>query len=148
MSVRSSSASAPRAGRPADGVRGRTAARAPSAAARARATTVLLGEAEASSVASIMAVLPDPATLTTGALVIVTSEIAPVRPAGPLALGRSLARSVLSIFGRARKVTRAQRCSALVARGYVDVGAAEDAHADLTWGYAPETTKAPVSEET
>ncbi|OJY24241.1 MAG: hypothetical protein BGO98_20460 [Myxococcales bacterium 68-20] len=148
MSDRSSSVPTPRASRPTSGVSARTAARAPSAAARAAATTVVLGEAEAASVASIMATLPDPASLPAGALVIVAGEIASVRSAGPLALGRSLARSVLSVFGRARTVTRARRCSALVARGYVDVGAAEDdAHADLAWGYAPETAKASASEE-
>ena len=74
VSDRSSSVPAPRASRPAVGVRARTAARAPSAEARASATTVVLGEVEAASVASIMATLPDPGSLPAGALVIVPAE--------------------------------------------------------------------------
>jgi hypothetical protein len=112
--------------------RPRTAARAPSAEARKEARTIALAEASAGSVAAIMATLPDPAELAPGTLVIVPGE-----PHD----GRSFARSVLAVFGRTRKVPRALRCSALVARGYVAVGAAtpdDDAHADLAWGYAPE----------
>jgi hypothetical protein len=42
------------------------------------------------------------------------------------------------VFGRGKTVSRVERCSALVARGYVDVGAAEDElGADLAWGRAP-----------
>ncbi len=43
------------------------------------------------------------------------------------------------LFGRGSAVSRAARCSALVARGYVDVGAGVDAAsgADLAWGRAP-----------
>ena len=89
------------------------------------------------SVAAVMAKLPDPASLAPCALVILPGEIVPGT--------RSLARSVLAVFGRTKTVTRARRCSALVARGYVDVGAAEDeTRADLAWGYAP---KPSASEE-
>lgn len=129
---------APRASRPAVGVRAVTAARVPGAAARAAAKTVMLGEAEATSVAAVIAALPDPASLAPGTLLVVPAELLAARSDGPLALGRSLARSVLSALGRAKTVTRARRCSALVARGYVGVGAAEDERrADLAWGYAP-----------
>lgn len=141
MSERKSSVPAPRPSRPAtarnDGsIRSRIAARAPSAAQRAAATTIALRDEDATSVAAIIAKLPDPASLAPGALVVLPGEIA--------SAGRSLARSVLAVFGRAKTVTRARRCSALVARGYVDVGAAEDdgTRADLAWGYAP-TPSAP-----
>jgi hypothetical protein len=107
-----------------------TAARAPSPEARAAAKVVVLDETSAASVATIMAALPDPQSLPAGALVIVPAEIGG-------ASGRSFARSVLAVFGRVKAVTRARRCSALVARGYVDVGAAEDeTRADLAWGRA------------
>jgi hypothetical protein len=59
-----------------------------------------------------------------------------VRGAAP---GGGFARTVLAILGRARTVPRAVRCSALVARGYVRVGAAEDdRRVDLAWGYVTE----------
>jgi hypothetical protein len=75
--------------------------------------------------------LPDPSELPPGTLVIVP---------GAAAGTSSLARSVLAVFGRARLVPRVVRCTALVARGYVDVGAADDeTRADLAWGYAPPT---------
>jgi hypothetical protein len=118
----------PRPSRPADTRRPRTAAKLPSAEERAKARTVALSEAEAESVASIMQKLPDPAELPAGALVLVPGEIAGAR---------SLARSVLAVFGRTRTVARALRCSALVARGYVRVGAGDDDQSDLAWGYAP-----------
>jgi hypothetical protein len=73
--------------------------------------------------------LPDPAELPFGTLVLVPGEVSKAR---------SLARSVLAVFGRTKTVARSLRCSALVARGYVCVGAADDeTHADLAWGYAP-----------
>ena len=137
MSDRKSSIPTPRASRPGTGrgeaaLRARTAARALSAEQRAAATTIALRDEDASSVAAIMAKLPDPGSLPGGALVVVPGEIA--------SAGRSLARSVLAVFGRTKTVARARRCSALVARGYVDVGAAED----LAWGYA---SRPPASEE-
>ncbi len=116
----------PRASRPARTPhRPRPVARLPSAEARAAATTITL-ESEALDVAAVMARLPAPADLPAGTLVVVPAKVeAP----------RSLARSVLAMLGRAKTVSRALRCSALVARGYVDVGAAEDdAHVDLAWG--------------
>jgi hypothetical protein len=43
------------------------------------------------------------------------------------------------LFGRGTQVARAARCSALIARGYVEVGAGVDevTGSDLTWGQAP-----------
>ncbi|HVJ89644.1 MAG TPA: hypothetical protein VM580_07550 [Labilithrix sp.] len=123
------SAAAPSARRIAVDLRARTNARLPSPDARVTATIVALSEADAGSVASIMGKLPDPGALSPGALVIIPGE--PIAP-------RTLARSVLALLGRTKKVARAQRCSALVARGYVEVGAAEDdKHVDFAWGYAP-----------
>jgi hypothetical protein len=116
-----------------------TTARLPSAEARATGKTVTLGEGDAARVESIMAALPDPTSLGAGTVVIVPGDIA--------SPSRSLARSVLAVFGRAKTVSRAHRCSALVARGYVDVGAGEDeSRADLAWGYAPRTSASPVGD--
>jgi hypothetical protein len=43
------------------------------------------------------------------------------------------------LLGGGPSVSRAARCGALIARGYVDVGAAADAStkADIAWGRAP-----------
>ncbi len=107
-----------------------TAARAPSPEDRAAAATVSLADADTSSVRAVMNALPDPSSLTPGTLVVVPAELT--------SRSRSLARSVLAVFGRAKTASRALRCSALVARGYVDVGSAEnESGADLAWGYAP-----------
>ncbi len=73
-----------------------------------------------------MNVLPNPSELDPGTLVVVPAEIA----AAP-----SLARSMLAVFRRPRTVPRALRCSALVARGFVRVGAADDDRLDIAWGY-------------
>lgn len=96
---------------------------------RARARVVTLALEHAESVTSVAAALPDPGDLAPGTLVLVPGRIP--SPA------RSLSRSVLGMFRRSQDVVaRALRCSALVARGYVDVGAAEDG-AGVAWGYAP-----------
>jgi hypothetical protein len=46
---------------------------------------------------------------------------------------------LLSAIGRGRTVGRAERCSALLARGYVRIGAGVDPKTrnDLAWGHAP-----------
>lgn len=114
-------------------------ARAPSTAllspeARKGATTIELTEAEAQSVESIRAALPDPTTLPARTLVIMPAT---------LRTPRSLARSVLAVLGRSKTIACAPRCTALVAAGYVDVGAASDGKDDksnLAWGYAPGET--------
>jgi hypothetical protein len=112
------------------GLRARSAAVAPSGETRNAARTVSLAE-DATTIARIMELLPDPASLEPGTLVIVPGHAG--KPGG-----RSLAQSVLAVFGRTKTVARSLRCSALLARGYVAIGAAEDeARADLAWGRAP-----------
>lgn len=113
---------APRASRPAVGVRARTAARPPADLTAAR--TIAIAETHAGSAAAIMTALPDPATLDPRTLVALLPA-----SAGEKSFGRSL----LAAFGRTKKIDLAKRCSALVLRGYVDVGAADD----IAWGYAP-----------
>jgi hypothetical protein len=78
--------------------------------------------------------LPDPATFSPGTLLLV-----PGTKGEP-----SMMRSLLSVFGRSKGVARSLRCSALVARGYVNVGAAEDeARLDLAFGYVPDNVTEP-----
>ncbi|MBX3188681.1 MAG: hypothetical protein KF819_16810 [Labilithrix sp.] len=94
------------------------------------ARTIALAPLEAEGVETIARALPDPESLPVGTLVV----ILPVVAEPP-----SLANRLLAAFGRARGVSRALRCTAMVARGYVRVGAAvdPDSRADLVWGYAP-----------
>lgn len=103
--------------------------RLPAASARLRATVVRFRESALGSIAAAADALPDPNTLADGTLVLVE---------GAVDEPPSLARSVLSVFGRTKTAPRALRCSALVARGYADVGAAIDPEtkSDLAWGYA------------
>lgn len=106
-------------------------ARAPSGAERSRALTVKLADTDVTSIAKIMASLPEPRTLDPRTLVLVFAEVS---------APRSFAQSLLAFFGRGKTAPRAFRCSALVARGYVDVGASDvdDESLDLVWGYAPD----------
>jgi len=111
-------------------MRGRTrsVARAPLASVRAQARVVSLTEAHAGTVTDIMRQLPDPDELPPGTLVILP---------GRLSGTSSLTRSVLAVFGRTKIAPRTLRCTALVARGYVNVGAAQDdTHEDLAWGFS------------
>lgn len=96
------------------------------------AHVVTLTAAQAASVPAARDALPDPSSLAAGQLVVVRAEIGGEK---------SLASSVLSVLGRKKTVSRALRCSALVARGYVDVGAGTDPAGkdDLAWGYASQT---------
>lgn len=123
---------APRASRPSVGVRARTAAGQLAPEELARAKRVVLSETDAASIESVIAALPDPDELDGGTLVIVPAEMAGAS---------SFARSVLAVFGRAKTVARTRRCSALVARGYVDVGACGSENGgedgDLAWGRVP-----------
>jgi hypothetical protein len=116
-----------RVSRPSGRLGTRTVAELPSADRLAAARRVTLA-ASGATVAAVIDALPDPRELPPGTLVVVPGEVAGAS---------SLARSVLAVFGRARTVPRAVRCSALVARGYVEVGAAEDGRADLAWGRVP-----------
>lgn len=96
---------------------------------REGARIVTLSAAQAASLAAARDALPDPDSLSEGQLVVVAAE---------LAGEKSLASSVLSALGRKKTAPRVMRCSALVARGYVDVGAGFDPATkdDLAWGYA------------
>jgi hypothetical protein len=107
----------------------RVGGRIPSAKEREKARTVTL-DPDVASVDAVMTKLPDPDELEGGTLVLLPAD------AGGR---RSLARTVLAAFGRTRTIPRALRCSALVARGYVDVGAGvdPDTRSDLAWGYVP-----------
>ncbi len=104
----------------------------PPAEARANAKTVALGPNEIDDVGAAARALPDLAELEAGTLVLVIRE---------LREPRSIARSVLAALGRSKTAPRAIRCSALVARGYVRVGAGidPDTRADVAWGYVPVT---------
>jgi hypothetical protein len=119
---------APKASRPAVGVRARTAATPLNPAVLQAARMVEIREADAGSLAGVIAALPDPAELEAGTLVVIPAE---------LAGGKTLGRSLLAVFGRAKTVARTRRCTALVARGYVDVGAADGPEGDFAWGRVP-----------
>ena len=118
----------PKASRPAVGIRAKSASTPLSPAAFETARVIEISESDAGSLATVIAALPDPAALDPGTLVVI-----PARMAGAKSLGRSL----LAVFGRAKTVARTRRCTALVARGYIDVGAAEGDDGDLAWGRAP-----------
>ncbi len=78
-----------------------------------------------SSVDDVMNALPDADELASGTLVLVP---------GSDGERRSFVRTVLGAFGaRTKTIPLSWRCSALVARGYVNVAA----HEDMAWGYAP-----------
>ena len=72
----------------------------------------------------VAAQLPHATTMPSGTLVFVLGKAVAVRP-----FWRLLARDVA--------VPRAARCSALLARGYVDIGADDVSGDDLAWGAAP-----------
>jgi len=102
----------------------------PPAKLRADAKVVVLAPNEIADIASAARALPDPRELPEGRLVLVGPTVREPR---------SIAKSVLAAFGRAKTIPRWLRCSALVARGYVRVGASvdPDTKEDLAWGYAP-----------
>lgn len=84
---------------------------------------------QALDAASAAAALPDPEELAPGALVVVLGE--------PTGAG-SVAGRLLSALGKTKAVPRAVRCTALLVRGYVEVGAGTcpATGADLAWGRA------------
>lgn len=87
------------------------------------------GERAAGKVVTFDA-LPDANAVEPGTLVVVTDH----------ARGeRSLVKSVLGALGRKQSVSRATRCTALLLKGYIRIGAGvdPDTSADLAWGYAP-----------
>jgi len=89
------------------------------------------------SIAALAAQLPDPQDLAAGALVVVHETGR--RPRG--------LRRVLALWTRKRRAHVAVRCSALLARGYLDIGAALDPRSGerLTWGFAPEPSSTAAS---
>jgi hypothetical protein len=74
----------------------------------------------------VVAQVPQASTLAPGTILIVLGTAANERP-------------FWRLFARGVEVPRAVRCSALVARGYVDVGGGRDESSggDLAWGAAP-----------
>jgi hypothetical protein len=75
---------------------------------------------DATSIAGIAAQLPESTSLSSGTPVFVLGKAA-------------VASSFWSLFARDIAIPRTARCTALLARGYVDIGA----DADIVWGYAP-----------
>ncbi len=95
---------------------------------------IALARADAVDLAAIVRALPDPSTLEEGTRVVVL---------GSLAEEPSLKHRLFAAFGLKGDggVPRALRCTALVARGYVGVGAAEDgAGRDIAFGSVPSAT--------
>lgn len=78
-----------------------------------------------SDVESIARELPPPSELSSGTLVVLLPNVAP--------------KGLRALFAPARPASRALRSGALLARGYVDLGACVDTHTkqDLVWGRAP-----------
>jgi hypothetical protein len=104
----------------------RAVAKVPSPSERAAATIIRAGSMK--TVDDVVAALPVPDTLPPSSLVML-----PVS-------ARSFASSLLAMLGRNAGPSRAMRCTALVARGYVAVGAARtDDGEDLAWGYVSAT---------
>jgi hypothetical protein len=105
----------------------RTAAHTPSREALARAVTVILRGEARRSVADAVAAIPSPATLSEGRLVVIPSTDE---------RSSSLGTALRALFrGGDVLAPTALRCTALVARGYVEVGASDDGA--IAWGVAP-----------
>ena len=93
----------------------------------ADAIAVLLDAAdggEPRTIAGVAAQLPHASTLPSGTPVFVLGTAAAARP-------------FWHLFARGVPIPRAARCTALLARGYVDIGADEVDGDDLAWGHAP-----------
>jgi hypothetical protein len=84
----------------------------------------LVALSKAGSVADAASELPPPRALERGALIVVLPE--------------AQQRGLLALFSSGRPASRTIRASALLARGYVDLGAGIDPHTklDLVWGRA------------
>ncbi len=82
------------------------------------------GDADPRGIAGVAAQLPEASTLPPGTPVFVLGTAAAVR-------------SFWRPFARGAAIPRASRCTALLARGYVDIGAEEVDGDDLAWGHAP-----------
>ncbi len=96
----------------------------------ADAVAVVLGPDDAKDAASVARAIPDADELAEGTMVVVLPVVVD---------GASLARRVLAALGRGKTIPRVDRCSALLARGYVRIGACVDAGTklDLAFGFAP-----------
>jgi hypothetical protein len=98
--------------------------------ARADAAAVLLDarNVDLSDIAAIIEQIPNATTMPAGAPLIVFGTAVGAGRAWRWLLG-----------GRRVAVLRAPRCTALLARGYVDLGAGVDeiTRADLAWGWTP-----------
>jgi hypothetical protein len=104
--------------------------RLPDASARRAAREIALTPEQAEEIATAIEGVPDASELEPNTLVVVLP--------GPVGR-RSLARSVWRALGGSKPVPRAIRCSALLARGYVRLGAGVDPETkdDLVWGFSP-----------
>jgi hypothetical protein len=87
-------------------------------------------------VATIVSQLPDPNELSAGSLVVVRDAEKP--PQGI----RRLARGVRRLWRKMPRAHAAVRCTALLARGYRDIGARLDPRTGeaLVWGFVPATS--------
>ncbi len=91
----------------------------------AEAVCVVFGPNDA-SLANVANALPDPSSLTSGALVIIP---------GQLFESPSIGARLRSLFSKPPTLATSDRCGALLARGYVEIGASHDP--DMAWGFAP-----------
>jgi hypothetical protein len=87
-------------------------------------------------VAVLIAQLPDPSELPSGSLLIVREE------AMPRTGLRRLFDRIKAMVRKPRKAHAAVRCTALLARGYRDIGSATDPKTgeEVVWGLAPRET--------
>jgi hypothetical protein len=83
------------------------------------------------AVREALAQIPEASTCEPGTMIAIPGDVAPERSRG--LLGR------IASIGPRPQVHRAMRCTGLLARGYVRIGAGADAEGvDWTWGYVPE----------
>ena len=92
--------------------------------------TVTLTASEVHDVADVIRLLPDPSTLESGTRIEVL---------GTKDDPRSISTRFIAAIGRGKVVPRALRCTALVARGYVSVGAHVEpaTKRDVAYGLVP-----------
>lgn len=93
----------------------------------ADAVLVTVDESDAHDATRLAAALPDPASLPPGTRVLVAADAAS---------SRSLTGRLFAAIGRAQGIPRVVRCTALLLRGYDEVGGGFDPEtsADLAWG--------------
>lgn len=78
------------------------------------------------AIAEVISQLPEVGSMKPGTQVVILARSTP--PTGLFA----------RVFGRKKGVPRAVRCSALLARGFVNIAAAGEGDDDLVWGFAPQ----------